>query len=420
MRLLRTVVIAVLAGSAACAGVLGIESVGYGPAGDGGVEASVDGAAADGSTDGALGDVEVPDGTASDATSDAGSPDLCADLDASAYLDVADVLVVPPSLVCDDGGGSIIPTTDPTNCGRCGQKCASGGCTGGTCDPEVLDTAPGVGQITVFAVQDRVYWSRAAPDGGTIRAAARDGGPSITVVDGPGTPPVKAAALMGTTVYFAGNTGLYSVPASGGPPAPFTHAATVAISELAATKNTLFWLDRAVPSAGWVDIGDTAGATLSTPPAGPGDLVSSDGAAFWLQGADLYTADDAMRRQVVYTKLFTPDTVALDPRYAYLYDPATREVVRLARNGLGAGPVPVGRLPGLAQMVTRMATDDKNVYAIAGRANASTGFSLVEVPKCGGAPFILASNVDITPGIVATGGFVYYATLAGQVVRVPR
>jgi hypothetical protein len=422
LRLPRALLVLVVVGSAACAGVLGIDSVGYAPDGDGGVEASYDGApGSDGSTpDTSQADGVAPDAPAVDATYDVAVSDLCPDLDASAYLDVADALPVPGSAFCDDSGGSSDLSSDWKNCGACGHVCPNHSCGAGTCTPDILQKpAPSLAAITVFAVQgDRVYWSR-AEDGGTIGASAVDGGAPIPVTVG-ASPSVKSAALLGATVYLAANGGLYSVPAGGGTPAPLAQTVPKDVSELTATKTTLFWLDHAVPTAGWVGVTDGRGGTLSTPPGGPTDLVGDETAAFWVQGTNLLTADDATRSQLGYTQTFSPDTVAIDAFYAYLYQPLTHEVVRLPRSKLNADPVSVGRLPRLPAAVTRMATDDKNVYAIAGRVNSSTAFSLIEVPKCGGPPLVLVTSADITEGIVATGGYVYFATLGGQILRVPR
>ncbi len=113
--------------------------------------AIADGAIADGAiTDGGITDGAITDGAIADgAIADASPTDAAKLFDAGPLADAADAGVVTPidafpgpdALVCVlpeilCSPGCIDPLTDPDNCGRCGNVCASGICTNGFCDGE--------------------------------------------------------------------------------------------------------------------------------------------------------------------------------------------------------------------------------------------------------------------------------------------
>ena len=401
----RALAVAMLA-PLACASLLGVESVGYAPeAGDGGQ-------ANDGSGD-----------AGADSPVDGEPATQCDDVDASAFLDTPDALVIPTQLVCDDGGGGVNPQSDPANCGRCGHACpgiGSNRCTGGACTPETLATVPS-GPV-VFAVQGaRAYWLHAGgTDGSLVQSAPVAGGAVATLVGPASGLALRAAALHGDTVYVGGD-GIRAVPIDGGTIKPFTHLSGEVVTHLTATATALFWLNASSSRAGFVEMNDTSSQVLfDAVVGGVNDLQSDDAQAYWLQTADLIVADDTTRSPRIFRQSFTPDTVTLDARYVYLFDRATRTIVRRSRANLAAAPVVLGRLPGQAEAVLRLAVDELNVYAIAGAAGSNTQLTLFAMPKCGGAPVVLVDRADLSDGLVATGGFVYFGTLSGRIARVAR
>ncbi len=387
----------------ACASVLGIEPLGYGPAV----------AALDAGT-GGDGDAQGPD---------APPPDPCANVDAAAGLDTPDVLVIPDKLACDDAGGFVDPLSDPANCGRCGHVCPgslSNRCSSGRCAPEPIAKDPF--SAAVFAVAgERVYWVFASGAAGSaVQSAPVSGGPPLALVAPDSGLAVRGASLLGDTVYVGG-TGLSAVLIDGGARRTLSQLQGEVITHVAASRTTLFVLNASSRRAGYVDLAGAGAATLFAAVAGGVyDLTSDETQAYWLQSSDLAVADDTTRSPRTFPQPVAPDTVAIDARYVYLFDPTTRTLVRRARANLTAPPVVLARLPGQAETVLRMTVDDQNVYAVAGAGGSSTRLSLLAIPKCGGAPVLLVDGEDITDGLAAAGGYVYFGTLSGDVARVAR
>lgn len=163
-----------------CNALLGNESAVFEP--DGSTSTTEGGGA-----DGPLDDAARPDGSTTDATTDAPIVHPCTDTQADTF-----------------------------NCGSCGHDCLGGACNAGICAPVVIANDPGEpAEIAVDATH--VYWTNSKT--ASVRRAPIAGGAVETIFDADdSTLLADGVVRVGGDVYFAiqdVNGGIYRCPATG-------------------------------------------------------------------------------------------------------------------------------------------------------------------------------------------------------------
>jgi hypothetical protein len=296
-----------------------------------------------------------------------------------------------PDLTCSDGActcaaphGSCVATfdgtcpinfdTDALNCGRCGHSCLGGACSGGNCQPIILDSTFQPVSISLFG--DQLYlanWSI---------GDQCQGSPFYTLpIDG-GTPSPAFAAtqcgfaqtVFGNDLYWADTDVWVSALA---PPAPPAMLATGVAWVLAANDGNLFWsgLDSAM-------MYQTGIFTVSLPGGTP-TMISAEQEANGLAanslGAYWITGDD------------TPDA-----------GPDAGGGIYFAPNGATTSTL-LAPVPG-----DNIAVDDAHVFF-------SDSDGLKVMPVDGGKPLVLANGAYLAAG-VSSGDQFYYLDANASVV----
>jgi hypothetical protein len=304
-------------------------------------------------------------------------------------------------------------TDDGLNCGACGKRCDLGGiCKDGQCTPgaSTLTVLPSFSSPLVAVNGSGVYWSSGSYN--DIGRLSLDG-QSMSIVTSEATGNGNSAtpfAVDESYVYFWSNLSLARIPASGGNPTWFAPDSTgrPTPTALAVDTTRLVWLGYQNDSGQVLSVPLGGGATrvLWSFPVSGGrstQLALTPAHALFVVGSqtgpptlESVSVDGGNPVQIAAGGQYSLDAVVADASYAYVVgsscscndnaaDPGTRPRLTVARYALNGGGSKV--LAMFSGPAASAALDDEFVYV-------ATDTTLVKVPVAGGAPVILADNLD--------------------------
>jgi hypothetical protein len=274
-------------------------------------------------------------------------------------------------------------STDPLNCGRCGDVCA----------PSIVLTDPGLLSGLVAADATTVYFTSGIDD--RIRKLPAKGGTPITLFAGSGDAYSQAIAVASAQVYWSSfdrQTALSTVLAvsvDGGEPMTVVSGQT-AMRAIAVDSTNVYWL------------GTLDGKVMKAPLAGGEPTTLATGQLLQSLAVDATS---------VY---FTMGN---------LEDPTRGSVMRVPIDGGTPTRLAEGPYPGDSGT---LAVDANNVYFVAVVDGAND--EVLSVPIAGGAATTLASGVTWPVGLAVDGTDVYWtsygkptdpAGVAGALAKVP-
>jgi len=258
--------------------------------------------------------------------------------------------------------------SSPTSCGRCGRACSDGDvCSAGMCPVGIVRSLGGaVGGIAPY--EAGFVWS-AEPPSMILRAKTKEA-PDRSLAPSGGGP--RGLAVRGAWVFFGA-----------------TKSASIA----------------RVPLAGGVS------ETIATDQIDVEGLAADDDSVFFTVGVGEVrrVGHEGGAVTTIATRIERPEAIVLDASSAYVVsrEGASRGLWRVEKDGSGATKIFAGNVRGLA-------IDATHVYF--GNEKAAM---LLRVPKSGGAPSTLATEV-VPTSLSVDAHDVYFATTASAVVRVPK
>lgn len=274
-------------------------------------------------------------------------------------------------------------STDPLNCGTCGEVCA----------PSVLLTDADLLSGLVAADATAVYFTSGVDD--RIRKLPATGGTPITLFAGSGEAYSQAIAVASAQVYWASfdrqtaRSSVLAVPVDGGEPTTVV-SGQPAMRAIAVDSTNVYWL------------GTLDGKVMKVPLAGG-------------EPTTLATGEELLSLAVDATSVYFT--------MANLEDPTRGSVMRVAIDGGTPTRLAEGSYPGDSGT---LAVDANNVYFVA--VIDGTNDEVLSVPIAGGTVTTLASGVTWPGGIALDGTDLYWtshgrptdpAGVSGALAKVP-
>jgi hypothetical protein len=320
-------------------------------------------------------------------------------------------------------GSCVDLQADPSNCGACAHTCGGSTCAASVCSPVTL--AAGLFVPAAIAVSGgTVCWTTGylpvvggggTPIAGTVMCEPTGGGSSTTLWSS--STQTNGLAIDANNAYFTyeetGGLGVVQqVPLVGGGPGtslyltpPLNGMQTVVSNGIAVDSTSVYF-------------GAGAGLPLLQVPIGGGTVVTlASGAAAFLLAVDAsrvyYTGNGIVTVPIAGG---TPVTLAADSQGAhgmaidgtsvYWTDEATSSVEKIAKAGPASVPTVLASVLG-----TGIAVDGTNVYF-------ATGSVVAQVPV-GGGPMLIIANGQSPEGVAVDATSVYWTdSLAGTVMKV--
>jgi hypothetical protein len=291
-------------------------------------------------------------------------------------------------VVC--GNACVDLQTDPINCGACGRACTPGGCASGACQPWVV--VSGVDPAGIACDGVNLVWANvASADVYQVPAdgSANGGGAAATVtLSTPGSDPVVAIAMEGSTVVWATlnsstqqstlytgvESAVYSGVAVGAPLDP--------VSGLALDAYGAYAYLATAGSVATGTIGQCSVAAISPSCASIASVASS-----------------------------RLGQVAVDDRNVYFTDPANAFVSRYGLGDRRVVNVATGQ-----KGLTAIALDDASVYWVTSYGGPSSISGMSKLSP--GAPSLLATSAGYATAL-ATDGANLYVAASGVIASVP-
>lgn len=325
----------------------------------------------------------------------------------------------------DCSGSCTDTTTDPSNCGSCGQACSAiSACGASQCHDTV---APG--QSDPFSIAlDGTYAYFANYSGGTVMKVPLAGGSATTIASGQSHP--IAVAVYGGDVYWA-NDGtaaggymdgsIMAAAMDGGAPVMLARQQT-SPARLATDGANVYWTNEGTSAINYTDgavmkLALSAGATpvvLAANQAGPLGIATDGANVYWVTAGTAANgnADGTVMKVAssgggmpiqLASGQASPMSIAVDAMNAYFTNTLDDTVnsVPLA----GPAPAPVSTLASAQGKPFGIAVDATNVYW----TNEISG-SVMKKSLSGGSPVTLARGQNRPYGIAVQAGTVYFTT----------
>ncbi len=256
--------------------------------------------------------------------------------------------------------------------------------------PEPETIATGWSQLFGIAVDDtHVYFSEYNAPNGTVLKVSKNGG-AVDELAGQQSDP-KYVTARGGFVFYNSNTGVMSVPSSGGT-SPTALVTETGVTTVAANDTHVFWLNRDKGTLGRMTLAGTDLTTLVTLVPGAGNEKMAESIALNDTHVFFATIDDSVKARVL--------TVAQDAAA----DTTPDELVKDQQGGVGS-----------------LAADADNVYwSVKGDVSCSNAQSVWWQPLSGGTPDRLGGNQHCALGM-ALGDTHLYTTnfVSGLVWKIP-
>jgi hypothetical protein len=320
-------------------------------------------------------------------------------------------------------GCEVETASDPLNCGKCGQSCASGApCVSGACaaPPEVVATGQS-GPWLVVADTTKVFWINRDATGTnalSVMSSAKTAGTPSVVYKASAAP--NGLALDDANVYFTVGETVQRVAKTGGTPTVVNTKSGGAPAEVAVDATQLYWIDAAanvvyhMPKAGGAPQMYTVwgSATLGS--------ITLDATSIFLTDADQVSKakkDGTGMTQVLvgglgYPGLPTaePTLVAVDATSAYYAGP----------DGISSVAITGGTanllLDNPMLEVRSLAASGAYLYAAIGPAPDK----IARLPVAGGNPATMATVAAGITKLTVDATHVYFTVGDGRVLRVPK
>ena len=312
---------------------------------------------------------------------------------------------VCPFVMC--GEACIDTQSEGLNCGSCGHDCLGGACKSGACQPITLVADGSYGDDLVMD-STRLYWL--ATD--RVLAAPKAGGTATVLADK--QLELHEIALGPSSVYFKGSydwAGLRAVPLWGGPVTvlvPYSGGPTV--KGIAAGPSGIYFTDQ-------------TGRAVQRMPHGGGPMTPIVSGIHFGNGSGsiavdatslAFTANDSNDTDNVYLAPIAGGTAALlarmgsfataftmDATSVYWGEYAPNRIVKVSRSG-GVAIT----LASLASAPYYLALDDSYVYWTSGEL-------VMRVPVGGGPAVEMAKGESLASGIAVDATSVYWSSALG-------
>ena len=381
----------------------------------------------------------TPDGEAEAATTDASTDP--ADASTSVCIPVA----VEPSDAgedanCEGTGAATILGESGKHCGRCGHDCLGAGCVNGVCNVVPLTTDELGSTSVTAATSTHLYYSSTSgnpsPPRYVRRLAFDDGGVEFLAIPS-GTGYLHDTRIEGASpaIYTVlSDRGVLFIPTDGGSESTVVADNSNVVLGLAVDAVNLYWL---LGSALW-GRARADGVNASANFVIHSGTASSAATALIADGAKLYWA---VREQLLDGGTTTsirvrgpgkndtvsvhlpavPDVIGLAVDANFLYWSSPNGEIWRAAKATNALPELVTRVTGARRFSKGLAVDDNYVYAAMSvdSQNGTVAMSLVQAPKCGGPPRLLADDTLVGGGLIAAGGYLYWGR-GFSVVRIAK
>jgi len=314
-------------------------------------------------------------------------------------------------------------TSNPTNCGSCGNLCQNTTCTDGACDSLVLSTGfVPPGRLAINA--NDAYWTNGD---GTIRSVPLAGGTTVTLATGLSQP--MGIAVDAQNVYAVSQDGrIVSAPLSG--------AGTVTV--LAQTQPNPYALAIDATNVYWSNVATGAGngSIMACAKAGCGQAPTTLASGIHVQypygltvsGGNVYWTSFNFGGEIDVVPTTGGTSTTFSSNLGYPYELAIAGSVTLAvlyGQGGSIALVPNGggsatSLAGGQSFPTEGTTDGTSAYWTLTMPSGENGATLVKAPLATGQVEVLAKNTQPAGSVQVDSQYVYWLSNEGAVRKLPK
>jgi hypothetical protein len=314
-------------------------------------------------------------------------------------------------------------TSNPANCGSCGNVCQNTTCTNGACDSLVLSSGfVPPGRLAIDA--NNAYWTNGD---GTIRSVPLSGGTTATLATGLSQP--MGIAVDAQSVYAVSQDGRIVS-------APLLAANTVTV--LAQMQPNPYALAIDATNVYWSNVATGAGngSIMACAKAGCGQAPTTLASGIHVQypygltvsGGDVYWTSFNFGGEINLVPTTGGTSTTFSSNLGYPYELAIANSVTLAilyGQGGSIALVPNGggsatSLVGGQAFPTEGTTDGTSAYWTLTVPSAENGATLVKAPLATGQVQVLAKNTQPAGSVQVDSQNVYWLSNEGAVRKLPK